>query len=319
MPTRTPRSILVAADLSEGSSDVLRTGAALASLAGGELHVLHAFDLQDMPYLEHEQISISFQARLADAERALDDWIRGGIPAGTPVASRKVVIRTAYKAILERAVDVDADLIVLGPHRGRGAVDRVLGSTADRVVRTSKVPCLVVPGPLSLPLRRLVVPLDLSSHARGALDVALAWALDYGRDSRYGLPDVEVDVVHVVPTLLAGREIGFDRAIVSPDLHREVREALERTPDAADVELRVEVLWHDAPAEEIVRFSAESLADMIVMGTHGYGALKRALLGSVASGVVRRAACPVLLVPPALWRARREEAEERSGELTEVV
>ncbi len=49
------------------------------------------------------------------------------------------------------------------------------------------------------------------------------------------------------------------------------------------------------PAGELVRFANEALAELIVMGTHGRGGLKRLVLGSVAEQVVRKAACPVLV------------------------
>jgi nucleotide-binding universal stress UspA family protein len=39
---------------------------------------------------------------------------------------------------------------------------------------------------------------------------------------------------------------------------------------------------------------------LLVLGTHGYGAIGRALIGSVTSRVVRAATCPMLLVPPQL-------------------
>ncbi|MBW2274656.1 MAG: universal stress protein, partial [Deltaproteobacteria bacterium] len=38
-------------------------------------------------------------------------------------------------------------------------------------------------------------------------------------------------------------------------------------------------------------------ADMIVMGSHGHGALYRALLGSVSEGVLHKATCPLTIVP----------------------
>jgi nucleotide-binding universal stress UspA family protein len=49
---------------------------------------------------------------------------------------------------------------------------------------------------------------------------------------------------------------------------------------------------------EIVRYAREKQADLIVMGTHGYGPLKRFFLGSVADRVLRQAPCPVMTVPP---------------------
>src|SRR4029453_3401945 len=51
------------------------------------------------------------------------------------------------------------------------------------------------------------------------------------------------------------------------------------------------------PPAEIVRYAEGHAADVIVMGTHGYGAVKRFLLGSVADQVLRQATCPVLVVP----------------------
>jgi nucleotide-binding universal stress UspA family protein len=51
------------------------------------------------------------------------------------------------------------------------------------------------------------------------------------------------------------------------------------------------------PSHEIVAYAAESACDLVVVGTHGRGALSRLLLGSVASRVLRASAVPVLIVP----------------------
>jgi nucleotide-binding universal stress UspA family protein len=55
-------------------------------------------------------------------------------------------------------------------------------------------------------------------------------------------------------------------------------------------------------ADAILRYAEEEGADLIVLGTRGFGAIRRALIGSVASTIARRAPCPILLVPPVLWR-----------------
>lgn len=64
---------------------------------------------------------------------------------------------------------------------------------------------------------------------------------------------------------------------------------------------------HGRPAREIVAYAAQHGIDVIVMGTHGRTGVTRALLGSVAEAVVRRAGCPVLTVPGPIG----EEAVER--------
>ncbi|MDT9545789.1 MAG: universal stress protein [Chlorobium sp.] len=52
--------------------------------------------------------------------------------------------------------------------------------------------------------------------------------------------------------------------------------------------------------ESIISEHLKNNADMIVMGSHGHGALFHLLVGSVSEGVVRRARCPVLIVPAAI-------------------
>lgn len=309
-----PRSILVATDLTTASDEVLRSAAALAALCDAELHVVHAFDLQASPYTDPKVGVTVFQGRIAHAGQLFEEQRRRTVPADLEVASWELVIYSAHKAILERAVAVAADLIVLGPHRGNPMLDRFLGGTADRVIRSSAVPCLVVRRPLSLPPRRVVVPLDLSEPARGALEVALAWSDACGpQESGAEFLTVELDVLHVIPRVYAAEDVPFDPAVFGPELHREVEKARSGSGKVVVV-VREEVVWGDDVAEEIVRHAERRQAELLVLATHGYGALKRALIGSVASAVARRAPCSVLLVPPSLWR---EEAE-RSPAAMEV-
>lgn len=62
------------------------------------------------------------------------------------------------------------------------------------------------------------------------------------------------------------------------------------------------------PDREIVRFAREHDADLIVVGTHGYGPFKRLILGSVVDRVLRQAPCAVLTVPPSAHHGLEAEA-----------
>jgi nucleotide-binding universal stress UspA family protein len=291
-------SILVATDLRETSDVVVRAAAAIAALLGARLHVLHALDLDVAPY-PSITASSRFDDRIRAAEEALSDQIRRAIPPEVEIASRSALTYLASRAIIEAAQGHEVDLIVMGPHRSRPIADAFLGSTADHVIRTTDIPCLIVRGPLSLPLRQAVIPLDLSEPAKGALDVALSWAAWLGPAAGAAGGTV-LTVVHVVPKAFQVPDFSFDREVIGPELHREVAAALGQVGDGLDV--REEVLWSDDPDTEIVRFAEQRKADLVVMATHGHGAIKRALIGSVASGVARSATCPVLLVPPGLWQ-----------------
>lgn len=296
---KTIESVLVATDLTEASGEVLRAAAAIARSTGARLHVLHSFDFPIVPYTEENRRAATFKSRIGDARRELSEQVRLATGPDVEVASEEVVIYIAHKAIREHADGVDADLIVMGPHRVRPTADAILGSTADRVIRSSPVPCLIVRAPLALPLRRVLVPLDLSKTAQGALDRALEWSATLGPNDG-GPSGAELTVLHVVPPEFASENFPFDREVIAPELHRAVQAAIDRVGDVSHVTVREDVRWGDSPVQEIVGMAKEEETDLLVLGTHGQGAIKRALIGSVASGVARSASCSVLLVPPAL-------------------
>jgi len=301
MSSLKPRSILAATDLTEGSDAIVRAAAGVAEAVGAELHVVHAFDLEPGGASPEGAVP-SFPDRVAACERRLEEQVRRADPTGR-TASRRVEIRVAHRAVLECAQAVSADLIVLGPHRVRPLGDRMLGSTADRVIRSATAPCLVVRGDLRLPLRKLLVPFDFSTHSRAALEVALGWG------AALGGAGTRVEVVHVIQSIFNRESDLFEEPEVEPEVEREVRAAATRLPAAQGLDVGVEVVWGDLPAEEILGAAGKGPPDLIVMGTHGYGGVRRALIGSVASAVARRAGESVLLVPPRLPLAEDAVAE----------
>jgi nucleotide-binding universal stress UspA family protein len=152
-----------------------------------------------------------------------------------------------------------------------------------------------------------MVPLDLSKPALGALDVALAWSGELRPTADDAPLGPEVIVLHVIPRVYNFEDFPFGHAVIGPELHREVEAALGRVRGAGLIDVREELCWGDSPADEILRAAEEEKTDLLVMATHGHGALRRAIIGSVASAVARGARCPVLLVPPALWNVAPEE------------
>ena len=70
--------------------------------------------------------------------------------------------------------------------------------------------------------------------------------------------------------------------------------ALELEQSGIDV---TPLLIQGATVATIIEESSKLKADMIVIGSHGHGALYKTLVGSVSEGIIRKAACPVLIVP----------------------
>lgn len=283
------RSILAAVDLStEPNRDrALAVAGALAKHTGAALHVLHAVEGGGSGTTD----SPAFARLREEDRRRLDEHVRHAITSTLP-ASATVLAGSPARALVERAAAVDADLIVLTTHRGTGVRDHFIGTTADRVLRTANVPCLVVRAPVRLPLRRVGIPTDFSVASRHALDLALEWADSLG-DSR-----TEFDVIYQEWTVTLQDDPSIAERTLLPRIEREIEEAMTRAGTERRPHIRPVVFAGVDPGKGISDYASERELDLIVMGTHGLGAIKRALIGSVASSVARQAPCSVLLTPP---------------------
>ena len=141
-------------------------------------------------------------------------------------------------------------------------------------------------------LKQILVATDFSEPA----DVAV----NYGRDLARAY-DATLHVVHVIEDMLTfyGPDIGFALA----DVARNVEAAVQRDLDSTiskqeDDTLKVvaTVKRGSNVAHAITEYATANAIDLIIVGTHGRGAVSRFLMGSVAERVVRSAPCPVLTV-----------------------
>ena len=140
----------------------------------------------------------------------------------------------------------------------------------------------------------IVVALDFSDSTPDALDSALALAAAEF-DSRLHLLHV---VPSAVPPLWTDEPSPIDLGTIEQARAAAAREqltmlAVSRALNPERVTTAVEV---GAPANEIVRYAETHRADVIVLGSHGHGLVRRFLLGSVADKLVRQAPCAVLVV-----------------------
>jgi universal stress protein A len=148
-------------------------------------------------------------------------------------------------------------------------------------------------GPIAAsPIRRVLLATDLS-HAS---DVATEWAFDLAH--RVGASLVVLSVIDPSELRLPG-----GRFLARVDQVRARREtaAQELVQRGRRSGVNVTFLvWDGDPAESIVAAAASEGADMVLVGSHGRGAIGRLLLGSVSEYVVRNAPCPVLVArtPP---------------------
>jgi universal stress protein A len=145
-----------------------------------------------------------------------------------------------------------------------------------------------------LTVRSILCPVDFSEQSRQALRWASAIAQHRGG---------EVTVLSVVEPLLAqaaGIRLGVDlaREDVEPALRGFVEATLpERERQASHVRTEV-TLGDPSPSDAILHTCRRLKTELIVMGTHGLGGVRKLILGSTAEQVLRRTEWPVLTVPP---------------------
>lgn len=164
-----------------------------------------------------------------------------------------------------------------------------------------------------LRFRTIVVPVDFSETSHDAVKAAVDLA-------RQGQGTVRL--IHVVADGFHTPSMAELAGVDFPEITRRwIEEAEERLQtfavdhhlDSARVTTAVAV---GAPAAEIVRYAREHAADLIVLGSHGHGAFRRFMLGSVAERVIRQAGCPVMVVPHRRQRVTSSEVEALAAQGT---
>jgi nucleotide-binding universal stress UspA family protein len=202
-------------------------------------------------------------------------------------------------ALCRYAQEIDATLIALSSH-GRGGMERLwLGSVADRLIRQSPVPTLVVHPGAEGPelkcepsLRRILIPLDGSPLAEQAIDLAVGLGRPAG--AFYILQRVVEPIIRGF--LIDGAKPSVD-VEAQAAAYRQAMDELEAVAGrlrGARYSVTVDTCVGQ-PAVKILEAAAAYHVDLIAMTTRGRGGMARLLIGSVADKVLRAAAVPLLV------------------------
>lgn len=293
------RTILVAADFSEGTREAFRVASSLASEGGTRVLVLYVAEpmyvAPEPVYFGQQSIQFSVVERAPDYYEAVKEHLRDVYAPNHPLEVEYFTrVGAAAEEILRAAEELDADLIVMGTH-GRTGLRRLLaGSVAETVLRRATCPVLALriadPPREDADVRVILHPTDFSNRSEDARRVARSLARDHG---------ARLVLVHVASYEMTAE--GMIAMPTDPAVYRKALDEMRDQLDGKDLKFPVETLLceGDAPAE-ILRAADKLPCDLIVMGTHGRAGLGRLLMGSVAEAVLRRASCPVLAVRPAL-------------------
>ena len=297
------KTIVIGTSLSAMSDDIVRTGLAVAEATGATPWLIHA---HSRPGSSSEMFGAVDGKWMAEYEDTLRDRLaqqaqRTGLTALPGFGPRQLysVMGPTHGEIVELARQVQADLIVIGASES-GALHRlILGSTADGVIRKVPCPVLVVRSAAAFPPARVEIPVDLSPISADALRQGMDFLRQIGAES------AEKEALFVLNPLEAEGSLQF-----TPDqIESFALDALQRFLRANGASPRLGRVRIGYPTEEIVATLEGRRADLAILGTHGRQGFERLMVGSIAQGVMRRATCNLLIVPPSA-QPRSEAAQE---------
>ena len=302
-----PKTILVPLDASDFSEQAIPVASRLADAMDAELHLVHV------------HVPRSPEIVLADAQLGLgtvdlDAWDRERREQSRAYIEGKAHLLTtealevrpawlegrfaeAFDAYANR---VKADLIVMTSHGHTGFHRFWLGSSADELIRTTRVPILLMhpegddeSAPVEPSFRTILIPLDGSTESTSVIYPATMIARATGArlvlfhavssDDLIGGP--------ILPVLINSVDEGLERA----------KEHLDRRAEQlrdSGLDVTVAVAHGQLPARAIQAAAEDHEADLVAMSTHGYGGVRRFILGSVTDKVLRTCGLPLLIQHP---------------------
>lgn len=303
------KQILVPLDGSALGETAVPHAIALAKQTNAMVHLVRVVTAPINPVADPVDAEVEV---LESAEVYLTRWAVWLQCQGITV-QRIVRYGETVEQLLDKANQVNADIIVMAT-RGRSGVQRaVLGSVAEQIVRKAPCPVLLVHGqPVSATYSRILVPLDGTPLGEAMLPLAAKLAR---------IHHAELILLHVVKP----RDLVDIWSVKTDEEKRYIQEATTRAHkylgaiagSLSKTGIKIDIICRAGVPEKVIETIArQEQPDLIAMATHTRGLVGRALFGSVADAILHRVDLPL-----ALYHYRGEvlerspEAEPAFGKL----
>lgn len=277
------KKLLVPCDFSAQATEAFKSALSIAEKSGGEVHLLHVIELPIlhdavlMPVLSFEEALFRELEVKAAAEFSRVQMLNSkSIPVIT-----KVLFGATARMILDYANDQAIGLVVMGTRGATGLREAFIGSNAEKIVRQSRVPVLVVrQGFTTDSIKDLVFPNSLERGNQEELVLRVKALQDF-----FG---ARLHILWVnTPTNFTADHL--------------TKERLQKFADRFMLQNYTINIYNDVYEEAgIINFAHSLKATMLVMGTHGRRGLAHIFSGSVTEDVVNHTDLPI-------WTTRIEE------------
>ncbi|MFV0253583.1 MAG: universal stress protein [Beutenbergiaceae bacterium] len=288
--------VLVGVDGSEASLRALDWAGAHAQKIGWGVHIVCAYAVPTFAAtsLDGGYATLDDEAIREGAQAVLDEATARMAGASVPVTSALVTGDPAGVLVQESK---QVRLAVVGTRGRSGFTERLLGTVSSALPAHAHCPTVVVPlrqeDPVPVPVRRIVVGVDGSPSAKGALARAIEEA---------ELWEADLTAVTAIPIGAGAGLLGWLPASVDPEtLLADAKAGLDVAVDQAlegrDLVVRRHAL-DGVGAALLAEFS--TAVDLVVVGTRGRGGFAGMLMGSTSQALLHHSNCPVMVVPARL-------------------
>jgi nucleotide-binding universal stress UspA family protein len=288
-----PGRIVVGIDGSQQSGNALDWAVGRARLGGEQLELVNAYSVApDLDFYGYHGLEASQPvAWFVEFSEQVLEAAAAHVREVAPELTCTLTSTMGHPAHTLAAASEDADAVVVGRRGLGGAASVLLGSVSNRLATQAQCPLVVVGDEQPPTTGPIVVGVDASEFGTNALRYALAEAALRQTSVR---AVAAYDFLH--PAFRADPElVARMRADVEAEAADTVTRALDQARGTDSASVRVDHVAVDGRAAEAILSHADD-AQLIVVGTHGKGMVRRMLLGSVSRQVLGDADRPVAVV-----------------------
>jgi len=283
--------LIIGFDGSDAGRDALALGRRLALTTGARPTVVYVHSYMALtPDVRETGHDIGWAEA---ADRILDEAhdVLADVPG---VSYQAVAERSPARALHSAADTAEAAMLVLGStHRaGRGRI--APGTTADQILHVAPCAVAVAPAGFARHDTRALGLVGAAVNGDDETERVARLAAANARRAQATLRLITVVEHHDTAGPFATGGPGYGS--LADALRELATTTLERATAAAGADLRIErTVFEGLAADELVRASAE--VDLLVVGSRGFGPMRRIVPGSTSAKVLRAAECPVLVLP----------------------
>ncbi len=263
------KQILIPCDFSKPARNAFRIALDIAQQTKGRIHLLNVIEIPVMndpilasPLNFEQQLLKDMKARAeSEFKKLITRYGNEEVKVITSIQPGGV-----YKVILEYILDNAIDVVLMGSHGASGFQEMLVGSNAEKIVRRSPVPVLIVKDYYKGPIKNIVFPNTLETE---------------------GQDDLIEKVKALQNFLKAYLHIVWINTLMNFASDRVTTERLESFVNYYKLnDYTINIFSHPTEEEGILQFTKFIKGDLIAMGTHGRRGIAHLVNGSLAEDVV---------------------------------